>query len=137
MADEKGSENKDKPRGKDPVEEAWKKYHKKVFMIYLALSPLFIFLGIKLLSPTVPFLNLPAMHFSLTDWDLGVSGFVERPGQSVLLLKMNNEPPGWDVAYERILTMDPEDGDILGQVVESRPAPKSYSRPMDALQVFS
>lgn len=82
------------------------------------MSPLFIFLLIKLMSPFVSLFDLPSMHLSLTNWDLVVSGFVERDKNSVMILKMNNEPPGWDVAYERILTLDPDDGDILGQVVE-------------------
>ncbi len=92
------------------------------FKVILALSPVIVFLVIKLLSPFVSILDLPSMHLSLTDWDLVEAGFVQRKDKSVLVLKMNNEPPGWDVAYERILTIDPDNGRVRGQVIESRPS---------------
>lgn len=91
----------------------------RTLKITLFMSPLFVFLAIKLLAPFIPLLNIADMHLSLTDWSLAVSGFVARERQSVLLLKMNNDPPGWGIAWERVLTIDPDDGAVLGQAVES------------------
>lgn len=83
----------------------------------LAMSPLWAFLIIKLVSVFGLF-QLADMHFSLTDWRLGPVGLVERPDQPVLLIEMENDPPGWGIAYERLVALDPQDGSMLGQVLE-------------------
>ncbi len=91
----------------------------KKFTVVAIMSPLFLFLGIKLLAPLGLF-QVQSMHFSPTDWELVRAGLIERADGAVLLLKMDNEPPGFDIAYERLVALDPVDGAMLGQVVESR-----------------
>ncbi len=84
--------------------------------VIAAMSPLFIFLGIKLAPSGL--VDVQAMHLSLTDWNVVEAGLVDRPGRSVLLIKMDNEPPGDDIAYERVVALDPTSGDLLGQIVD-------------------
>ncbi len=95
----------------------WDAERKIKWRVNLALSPVFAFFLIKLLSAFGLF-QCADMHTSLTDWRLGAVGLVERPEQPVLLISMANAPPGWGIAYERLVALDPEDGATLGQVIK-------------------
>jgi len=89
-------------------------------IVNVAMSPLFVFVGIHLLT-FVGVFQLPAMHTSPTDWELTFSELVVGPESAALLIKMDNEPPGWDIAYERLVSLDPADGSMHGHVIEDRP----------------
>ncbi|MBW2702700.1 MAG: hypothetical protein JRF33_17915 [Deltaproteobacteria bacterium] len=97
-------------------QSGWLAEHKKLLVVLLAMSPVIVFLVIKLLAPFGLF-QLQSMHLSPTEWDAVSVGLVEDSAKPVLLIKMNNEPPGFDIAYERVVALNPADGTMFGQVV--------------------
>ena len=80
------------------------------------LLPVILYLGIHLLSVFGLF-RIPAMHLSRTNWKHVIALLKTHHTPPVLLIHMANEPPGWDIAYERLLSIDPASGKVLGQIV--------------------
>ena len=82
------------------------------------LSPVLAFLLVQL----SPFGLCPSwhMHLSLTRWGIGGAGLIVR-ARPVLLIRMDNDPWGWDIAYHRLVALDAVDGSTRGQLVEDDP----------------
>jgi len=88
---------------------------KGIIFTCLFLSPVFFYLGVKLVGP-----DWLDVHFSRTHWLMGADVLVEPVPRPFLLFSLASDPPGWESPWNRIIVLDAEDGSTLGTLTDSR-----------------